>query len=137
MFNLAAVSYTVAFLYGTSLADLRTVADAAVARYNLATSVEAENAQVPDRFSLNQNYPNPFNPSTTIRYTLPEAGVVRLAVYNALGQEVETLVDGRQDAGVHEVQFVPGRSGAAASGVYYYRLNAGDRCETRSMVYVK
>ncbi len=91
----------------------------------------------PETFGLAQNYPNPFNPSTTIRYTLPDAGVVRLAVYNALGQEVETLVDGRQDAGVHEVQFVPGRSGAAASGVYYYRLHAGNRSETRSMVYVK
>jgi uncharacterized protein (TIGR03790 family) len=92
---------------------------------------------LPQGFGLAQNYPNPFNPSTTIRYALPEGSAVRLAVYNALGQEVEILVDGRQDAGVHEAQFVPGRSGAAASGVYYYRLTAGDKHETRSMVYVK
>jgi uncharacterized protein (TIGR03790 family) len=100
-----------------------------------ATSVDEH--QVPQRFALEQNYPNPFNPSTTIRYSLPEGASVRLVVYNALGQEIEILVDGRQDAGVHEAQFVPGRSGAAASGVYYYRLVAGDKCETRSMVYVK
>ena len=62
---------------------------------------------------------------------------MRLVVYNALGQEMETLVDGRQDAGVHEAHFVPGRSGVASSGVYYYRLVAGEKCETRSMVYVK
>jgi uncharacterized protein (TIGR03790 family) len=100
-----------------------------------ATSVDDH--QVPQGFALEQNYPNPFNPSTTIRYSLPEGATVRLVVYNALGQEIETLVDGRQDAGVHEAQFVPGRSGASASGVYYYRLVAGEKCETRSMVYVK
>jgi uncharacterized protein (TIGR03790 family) len=102
----------------------------------LTTTAVAER-ELPQTFGLAQNYPNPFNPSTTIRYTIPEGGTVRLAVYNALGQEVEILVDGRQEAGVHEAQFVPGRSGAAASGMYYYRLTAGDRCETRSMVYVK
>lgn len=101
------------------------------------TATGVDDARAPLTFGLAQNYPNPFNPSTTIRYTLPAAGPVRLVVYNALGQEIETLVDGRQDAGMHEARFVPGTSGAAASGVYYYRLIAGDRCETRSMVYVK
>ena len=110
--------------------------DAIIVEQTVSTTGVEEHA-LPQAFGLAQNYPNPFNPSTTIRYTLPDAGAVRLAVYNALGQEVEILVDGRQDAGVHEVQFVPGRSGAAASGVYYYRLSAGDRCETRSMLYVK
>jgi uncharacterized protein (TIGR03790 family) len=100
-----------------------------------ATSVTE--AQVPARFGLEQNYPNPFNPSTTIRYVLPASGMVRLAVYNSLGQEIATLVDGSQDAGVHEAVFVPGRTEAAASGIYYYRLVAGQRHETKSMVYVK
>jgi hypothetical protein len=100
-----------------------------------ATSVTDE--QVPVTFGLEQNYPNPFNPSTTIRYALPASGMVRLAVYNSLGQEIATLVDGSQDAGVHEAVFVPGRTEAAASGVYYYRLVAGQKRETKSMVYVK
>jgi uncharacterized protein (TIGR03790 family) len=100
-----------------------------------ATSVT--DASLPVTFGLEQNYPNPFNPSTTIRYALPASGMVRLAVYNNLGQEVATLVDGSQDAGEHEVVFAPGRTEAAASGVYYYRLVAGQMHETKSMVYVK
>jgi uncharacterized protein (TIGR03790 family) len=100
-----------------------------------ATSVT--DAPVPVAFGLEQNYPNPFNPSTTIRYALPASGMVRLAVYNNLGQEVAILVDGSQDAGEHEAVFAPGRTEAAASGVYYYRLVAGQMRETKSMVYVK
>lgn len=102
-----------------------------------ATGVDGQEP-LPGRFALEQNYPNPFNPSTTIRYALPEAGAVRLVVYNGIGQEVAVLADGRQDAGVHEVSFAPGGNGpSAASGVYYYRLVAGQRQETRTMVYVK
>jgi hypothetical protein len=70
-----------------------------------------------------QNYPNPFNPSTTIRYELPKSSPVELSVYDMLGREVSVLVDERQDAGIHEVKF---DATGLSSGVYLYRLQAGD-----------
>jgi hypothetical protein len=86
-----------------------------------------------------ENYPNPFNPSTTIRYTLPEASSVRLTIYNVLGQEVRTLVNAAQSRGVHSVQW-DGRDASgrqAATGVYIYRLEAGRFVATRNMVFAK
>ena len=63
------------------------------------------NFGTPAEYNLAQNYPNPFNPSTTINFSLPEASHVRLAVYNALGQEVSTLINGFMEAGIHKVNF--------------------------------
>ena len=86
-----------------------------------------------------ENYPNPFNPSTTIRYTLPEASNVRLTIYNVLGQEVRTLVNAAQSRGVHSVQW-DGRDASgrqAATGIYIYRLEAGQFVATRNMVFTK
>lgn len=89
----------------------------------------------PSQFALSQNYPNPFNPSTTIRYSLEEAGPVRLTVYNILGQSVITLVDGYQSAGQHEVTF--DASSGLPSGQYVYRLTSGDRSQLMKMVLSK
>jgi hypothetical protein len=77
---------------------------------------------LPNSFALEQNYPNPFNPSTTINFTLGKASNVKLTVYNLLGQRVATLVDGRMNAGTQSVVFDASRF---ASGVYFYRLDAG------------
>ena len=88
----------------------------------------------PARFQLAQNYPNPFNPATTIRYALPQIAPVYLAVYNALGQNVATLVDGVQAPGFHEVRF---DAGALASGVYIARLTAGTFVATRKLLLVR
>jgi len=79
--------------------------------------------QVPKEFALEQNYPNPFNPSTVIRYALPVDAMVMLKIYNELGQEVSTLVNGTQEAGYQSVEWNVLQSGAA-SGVYFYRLEA-------------
>jgi len=90
--------------------------------------------QVPERITLFQNYPNPFNPSTVIRYALPRRSNVILSVYNALGQIMSTLVNEAQDAGSHEARFDGGRM---ASGVYFYRLQAGSFVQSKKLVIVQ
>ncbi len=94
---------------------------------------------VPQSFALSQNYPNPFNPHTTIRYQLPEAGRVSLAVYNVMGQEVCRLVDWEQAAGEHAVTWngLDEASRPVASGIYFYQLVAGQFCEVRKMLLLK
>ncbi|MBP1678233.1 MAG: Por secretion system C-terminal sorting protein, partial [Bacteroidetes bacterium] len=89
---------------------------------------------VPATFELNQNYPNPFNPSTTIEYALPEASQVRLEVFNAIGERVATLVDGRQDAGSYRSTF---DASSLPSGVYLYRLTAGANVSVKRMILMK
>jgi formylglycine-generating enzyme len=86
---------------------------------------------IPLTFSLDQNYPNPFNPSTTIRYAVPVRSHVTLTIFNTIGQQVATLVQGEQEAGYHEVRF---EASGLASGVYLYRMQAGDFVQTRKLV---
>ena len=94
----------------------------------------ASTQPIPQEFSLSPNYPNPFNPATTIEYNLPKGARVQLKVYNVLGQEVATLVDGVVTAGQHSVSF---NASNLASGVYLYRIAAGTFVSTRKMVLVK
>ena len=96
--------------------------------------VESEAAETPFAFRLEPNYPNPFNPVTTIRYAVPEAGPVRLDVFDLLGRRVAVLVDGFRAAGSHTAVFDAAR---LPSGTYLYRLRAAGRVETRTMVLVK
>jgi len=90
--------------------------------------------ELPVVFSLSQNYPNPFNPVTEIRYALPGGCQVRLEVYSILGQRVAMLVEGKQTAGYKSVRW---DANGMASGVYFYRLQAGDFVETRRMVLIR
>ena len=102
------------------------------------TAVE-EGATAPSIFSLSPNYPNPFNPTTTIRFSLPQAGEAGLSIYNLLGQRMATLVHGVQEAGPHVLQW-NGRDDAGrelASGVYFYRLQAGAQVETRKLLLLR
>ncbi len=85
-------------------------------------------------FTLNQNYPNPFNSTTIISYTIPKAGHVSLKIFDVLGREVETLVNENQNVGRYEVNFDGSR---LASGVYFYRLVAGNRFITKKMLLIK
>jgi hypothetical protein len=89
---------------------------------------------LPEGFALQQNYPNPFNPSTRIDFSLGKATNVKLTVYNILGQKVSTLVDNRMDAGLHTVTF-DGK--ILASGVYFYRLEAGNFVSSKKMLLLK
>lgn len=103
--------------------------------YNASKSgVSNEELANPHQFSLSQNYPNPFNPTTNIRFTLQQAGTVSLKVFNMLGQEVATLVNGRIGAGVQTVEF---DASNLASGVYLYRLQAGNKIQTNKMLLIK
>jgi hypothetical protein len=89
---------------------------------------------LPEKFSLSQNYPNPFNPTTNISYALPQSGNVRLSVYNVLGQEVAVLVNGVQEAGLHNATF-DGKD--LTSGVYFYRLQSESNTATLKMMLLK
>jgi hypothetical protein len=93
-----------------------------------------EGGNLPGVFSLSQNYPNPFNASTIIEFYLPEAGDVRLELYNVLGQKLGTLVDGRLESGNHSVTW---NSGDLTSGIYFYRLKSGNLSETKRMLLLR
>ncbi|MFA6587587.1 MAG: FG-GAP-like repeat-containing protein [Patescibacteria group bacterium] len=93
-----------------------------------------QECSLPLMFQLNQNYPNPFNPATVIAYTLPSATHVTLEVYNVLGQRVTTLVDEQQTAGEHTATW---DANPYSSGVYFYRLRAGEATETKKMLLLK
>ncbi|MBK6913382.1 MAG: T9SS type A sorting domain-containing protein [Ignavibacteriales bacterium] len=88
----------------------------------------------PSAFSLAQNYPNPFNPSTNISYQLPAYGFVSLKVYDVLGNEVATLVNEEQKAGVYSINF---NAQLLSSGVYYYQLKSGNNIQTKKMILTK
>ena len=90
--------------------------------------------EIVSSFSLGQNYPNPFNPSTRIPFSIPERSNVRLTVYDVLGRRVAVLVDGELTAGQHTAVFY---SDEVPSGVYFYRLTAGGRDETRRFIVAK
>jgi CubicO group peptidase (beta-lactamase class C family) len=91
-------------------------------------------ADVPELFQLFQNYPNPFNPSTTIKFELSKSLQVRLSVYDMLGREVAVLVNKREDAGVHQTKF---DASNLASGVYLYRLQAGELLQSRKLIILR
>ncbi len=106
----------------------------------VVTSVEEiEQNTLPETFRLEQNYPNPFNPTTVISYQLSKASNIELTIYNQLGQEVRTLVSGRQSAATHHVQW-DGRDNVGkqvVSGVYLYRLRADEFVQARKMVVLR
>lgn len=104
------------------------------ATYKTITDIQGEPTHLLGKVSLEKNYPNPFNSSTNLRFSLPQASLVQLNIYNTIGQKVETLVNQRMNAGSHSVSF---NAEGLPSGVYIYRLKAGEDRESRKMLLVK
>jgi|GEM_PF-577499 photosystem II stability/assembly factor-like uncharacterized protein len=102
-------------------------------------NVKNISTEVPEKFDLKQNYPNPFNPSTIIRYQIKDSRFVTLKVYDILGREIETLVNEFQKAGTYETQFPNNQYtiNQMASGVYFYKLVAGDFIAVKKMILMK
>jgi photosystem II stability/assembly factor-like uncharacterized protein len=116
--------------YGCAVGDSGTI----VSFRRYITDVYPPPSFTPNSPELEQNYPNPFNPSTTIRYGLPHSSHVTLTVYNTLGQQVAQLVNEQQQAGFHDAVFL---GDGLASGVYFYRLQAGDYTSTRKLLLLR
>jgi subtilisin family serine protease len=93
-----------------------------------------ETLNIPLKYELYNNYPNPFNPTTVIKYQLSQEGFVTLKIYDVLGREVQTLVNKEQDAGIYQVQL---KADNLSSGVYFYRIKAGNFVETKKMILLK
>jgi outer membrane protein assembly factor BamB len=100
----------------------------------MVTVVASKTNQIPSVYSLSQNFPNPFNPSTTISYAIPTRSHVTLSVFNTLGQKVSELVNAEKEPGVYSVTF---DASSSASGVYFYRIQAGNFVQTKKLVVVK
>lgn len=121
-----------------NIANLRSLANYVRGIYNTnfqsVISVETLSTEVPDRFSLEQNYPNPFNPVTNLEFRISKLGFVSLKIYDVLGKEVKTLVNEKLSPGNYKVEF---DGSNLTSGVYFYRLTAGEFTDTKRMMLVK
>ncbi len=105
------------------------------------TGVKSSEGNIDLNFKLKQNYPNPFNPATTIEYTIPllknqkNSGIrVKLKIFDLLGREVRTILNVKQTPGIHIVKF---NAGALKSGIYFYKLTAGNFVSTKKMILLK
>ena len=121
--------YTMAFIQNDVTKEILTAG-----RHGMVTGITPNTNEIPSNYSLSQNYPNPFNPTTNISFNLPKDGTVSLKLYDIIGNEVKTLVEGKHNAGVYDI-FVDGSG--LSSGVYFYRLVAGDFTATKKMLLVK
>ncbi len=101
--------------------------------YEFSKTIEV-NFGSPIKFELNQNYPNPFNPSTTISFSLPESGKIILKIYNVIGKEIKTLVDGYREAGIYTVNF---NAEGLPSGMYIYQMSTPENTQVRKMILMK
>jgi len=106
-----------------------------ILRYRLLLTDVANNGnQIPTQYELSQNYPNPFNPSTTIEFALPKSAFVTLRVYDLLGRQAGELVSEKLGPGTYKTQW---DASGLSSGVYFYRLTAGDFVETKKLLLLR
>ncbi len=112
----------------------QSTASAVIAPSKANLILEVSKKEAPKDYALQENYPNPFNPSTVIPFSIPIGGHVTLVIYNSLGQRVASLVDAEVEVGYHEVKFDASR---LASGVYFYRLQAGNFVQTKKLLLLR
>ncbi len=105
-----------------------------ISRNEIPVGIAPVSNEIPAKFSLMQNYPNPFNPSTNIRFSIPQSCSVKLAVYDGIGREVAVLINSNYEPGDYELDFDGSR---LSSGVYFYKLQAGDFTEAKKMILSK
>ncbi|MEO8210789.1 MAG: T9SS type A sorting domain-containing protein [bacterium] len=98
------------------------------------SSVSSLNENIPVAFSLNQNYPNPFNPTTNINFSIPISSFVTLKIYELTGKEIVTLINDNLNAGVYKINF---NAGYLASGIYFYKIIAGEYSDIKKMTLLK
>jgi hypothetical protein len=111
---------------------------AKIFKRNFVVGVEEISSEVPSSYKLEQNYPNPFNPSTTIQFSIPEKTIVKLEVFNSLGEHVSTLVSEELIAGNYKYEWdAEFAAGGLSSGIYYYKLSANDFVQTKKLVLLK
>lgn len=108
--------------------------DYATLKYSVLTAIEPVSSEIPASYMLYDNYPNPFNPNTNIRFAIPVAGYVKLTLFDMLGREVETLVNGNLTAGTYNTAW---NASNHSSGVYFYKIQAGNFSEIKKMILVK
>ena len=102
--------------------------------WNIITNISSDNNKIPSIYSLEQNYPNPFNPSTVISYQIPDKGFVSLKVYDVLGKEITMLVNEEESAGSYKVRF---NGNGLPSGIYFYKIQAGNYTSVKKMILIK
>lgn len=93
-----------------------------------------QNENISLTYSLKQNYPNPFNPTTNISFSIPKSGFVKIAVYNEIGKEIETIVNQNMNEGSYTVNY---NASKLSSGIYFYRISSGDFSDTKKMLLIK
>lgn len=133
-------SHELMFVYAGNNAEMKDLQpEFPVIRVVLSEVIPTQNDLLPTEFAIRQNAPNPFNPTTEIRYELPQAAQVQLNVYNILGQKVITLVDAFKEAGYNSVTWNGMDQGGSvvASGMYFYRIEAGEFSKTLKMMMLK
>jgi hypothetical protein len=121
-------------LYIRSVNDTQLVAYPVALKGTTLVASAGDSENLPEEYRLYQNFPNPFNPATVIRYDLPRDSKVTLVIYDIVGRRVATLVDSFRQAGRYEAAW---SAEGMASGIYFYRLTAGDYTETRRLAVVK
>jgi photosystem II stability/assembly factor-like uncharacterized protein len=129
------------FLYAVSCTDANngTVVGSAgtilhTTNGGLVGFTQSNGSEIPNDISLSQNYPNPFNPTTTIKFSLPRAGIVKIVVYDILGRAIETLVNQQLQPGTYEVNW---NAANYPSGVYFYRIQSAEYLSVKKMVLIK
>ncbi|MCS7054259.1 MAG: S8 family peptidase, partial [Ignavibacterium sp.] len=111
------------------------IQNARIKYQQIITDVESEPINLPKYFKLEQNYPNPFNPSTKITWHQPENAFVSIKLFNALGEEVDTIIEGLFEAGIHSKLYII--NSTLPSGIYFYQLRTGDFVDTKKMILLR